>query len=643
MLAAAHGVSVEYESSGRTRVAAAPDSVVAVLGLLGVDATSRDAIRDGLAAVRAAGERALPPTLVMRAGRRGLPLPGPGVVTLEDGGTVAVESGLPADLPLGYHRVACAGQEAHLIVAPRRLPVVPPAWGWMLQLYALRSRGSWGMGDLRDLADFARWAGEESDAGLILVNPMHAVAPTHPVQASPYSPSSRRFANPLYLRVADTAAYRAADVALRARVDALRPDNGELIDYDAVWRAKRVALELLYPLAGPDPAGGDDDLAAFATYCALAEQHGPNWRLWPDELRHPHDPAVARARAELAQRVGFHAWLQRLCQEQLATANAAAGDMPVGIIHDLAVGVDPAGADGWQLGDALAEGVRIGAPPDAFNQLGQDWGLATWRPDRLAATGYAPYRDMLHRIFRHAGGLRVDHVAGLFRLWWIPPGAGARDGVYVRYDGDAMLGILALEAMRAGATVVGEDLGTVQPAVTRGLRGRNMLGSTVLWFTRDEDGFVPPKRWPRNTLASISTHDLPTVRGFLTGEHVRVRAELGQLTGPVEEERARAEEDRRLLLDMLRAAGLLGAGESFDEVVTAMHAALAASPSSFVAASLYDVLGETRQPNLPGTVDEYPNWRQPLPAALEEIVTDPAVRRTADILTAGRPRRPGLG
>jgi 4-alpha-glucanotransferase len=170
-----------------------------------------------------------------------------------------------------------------------------------------------------------------------------------------------------------------------------------------------------------------------------------------------------------------------------------------------------------------------------------------------------------------------------------------------------------------------------------------MLGSTVLWFTRDEDGFVPPKRWPRNTLASISTHDLPTVRGFLTGEHVRVRAELGQLSGPVSEEWARAEEDRRLLLDMLRAAGLLGAGESFDEVMTAMHAALAASPSSLIAASLYDVLGEIRQPNLPGTVDEYPNWRQPLPATLEEIVRDPAVRRTADMLAAGRPRRPGLG
>jgi 4-alpha-glucanotransferase len=641
-LAAAHGVATQYTDSTSRARPVAPETVVQVLGLLGVDATTPAAVGAALTAVRArrAADR-LPPTVVLRQGNRSA-LPTRATVTLENGGTVEVGDRLPPDLPLGWHRLACGDQDVHLIVVPSRLPAPPTTWGWMLQLYALHSPGSWGMGDLHDLADFARWADADSGAGLILLNPLHAVGPTHPVPASPYSPSSRHFANPLYVRVADTAAYRSADAALRARVDALAPAHSHLIDYDAVWTAKRGALELLFPLAGPPVSDRDDGLTAFATYCALAEVHGSNWRLWPDELQRSDSPAVAAARASLAGRVAFHAWLQRLCQEQLAAANAATGGMPVGIVHDLAVGVDPGGADGWLLHDVLAEGVRVGAPPDAFNQLGQDWGLAAWRPDRLAETGYAAYRDMLRRIFDHAGGLRVDHVAGLWRLWWIPPGAGAADGTYVRYDGDAMLGILALEAQRAGAVVVGEDLGTVEPVVTRGLHGRNMLGCTVVWFTRSGADFVPPQRWPRNAFASISTHDLPTAYGFLRGEHVEVRAGLGLLTVPVDQERERAMEDRRRLIAMLVEAGLLPAvgRPSDEEVVVALHAALAASPSRLVAASLYDVLGEPRQPNLPGTVDQYPNWRMRLPASLAEIEADPRVHRIATLLSAARPRRP---
>ncbi|MEU4554412.1 4-alpha-glucanotransferase [Micromonospora violae] len=493
---------------------------------------------------------------------------------------------------------------------------------------------------------------------------------------SPYSPASRRFVNPLYLRVSDTAAYRAVDPATRAVVDALRPDRGPLIDYDEVWAAKRHALELLHPYAQPVDPAADPALTSFATWCALAERHGNDWRAWPAELHHPDAPAVAEQRRQLADRVAFHAWLQHLCDEQLdaVTAAARSAGMPVGVVHDLAVGIDPGGADGWQLADVLAQGVRVGAPPDDFNQLGQDWGLAAWRPDRLAATGYAAYRDMLRRALRHAGGLRVDHVAGLWRLWWVPPGGGAAEGTYVRYDAEAMLGILALEAHRAGAVVVGEDLGTVQPAVTRGLRGRNMLGSTVLWFARDEAGdFVAPARWPRNALATISTHDLPTAPGFLTGEHVRVRDELKLLGTDVAQERARAAADRERLLTMLRAENLLPeptprpptvavasagaeqraaveparpdatAAPDDSEVVVAMHAALAASPTRLLGVSLYDVLGEVRQPNMPGTVDEYPNWRLPLPLSVAQIRADPRVGRIVDLLNAARPHaaRPG--
>ena len=261
------------------------------------------------------------------------------------------------------------------------------------------------------------------------------------------------------------------------------------------------------------------------------------------------------------ERVAFHVWLQQLLNAQLDAANdaARAAGMPVGVVHDLAVGIDPSGADGWLLQDVLAAGVHAGAPPDAFNQLGQDWGLAAWRPDRLIATGYAAYRDMLRRIFRHAGGLRVDHVAGLWRLWWVPPGMGAAEGTYVRYDPEAMLGILALEAHRAGAVVIGEDLGTVLPVVTETLERMNMLGSAVLWFTRDYDepdeGYLPAARYPRNALATISTHDLPTAAGFLVGEQVRVRAELGQLAGTVADEERIAAADRAQLLSLLTRRG----------------------------------------------------------------------------------------
>jgi 4-alpha-glucanotransferase len=314
--------------------------------------------------------------------------------------------------------------------------------------------------------------------------------------------------------------------------------------------------------------------------------------------------------------------------------------MAIGVVQDLAVGIDPGGADGWLLQDVLASGVRVGAPPDAFNQLGQDWGLATWRPDRLAAAGYQPYRDLVRAMLRHAGGLRVDHVAGLWRLWWVPPGGTAADGTYVRYDARAMVGILALEASRAGAVIVGEDLGTVLPEVTDGLAERNMLGCEVLWFARDaEGGFLPPGSWPVNALATVSTHDLPTAAGYLTGEHVRVRASLGQLTRPEAEERAEADAERDRLVALLRAEGLIGPEPTLEELILALHAFLAATPSRLVAASPYDAVGEVRQPNLPGTVEEYPNWRIPFPVPLEDLWDHPVVRQVVDILAARRPLR----
>jgi 4-alpha-glucanotransferase len=314
----------------------------------------------------------------------------------------------------------------------------------------------------------------------------------------------------------------------------------------------------------------------------------------------------------------------------------------VRVVHDLAVGCDPEGADGWALQDVLAMGVHAGAPPDAFSQQGQDWGLPPWRPDRLDATGYAAYRDLVRAQLRQADGLRIDHVPGLWRVWWVPPGGSPDRGTYVHYDSDVILAVLTLEAWNAGALVIGEDLGTVEPEVTEGLADRNMLGSSVLWFTRDRDApgdpLLPPDRWPERSVATISTHDLPTASGFLRGEHVRVRAELGLLDDPAAEQ-ARAELDRLELVELLREQGLVtGSEPGEDQLVVAMHALLARARSRLVLVSPYDVLGETRQPNLPGTVFQYPNWRIPLPVSLEEMRDDPRIRVVVDELRAYRPR-----
>jgi 4-alpha-glucanotransferase len=375
-----------------------------------------------------------------------------------------------------------------------------------------------------------------------------------------------------------------------------------------------------------------EGLRDFATFCALAQRHGPHWSRWPRELQHP-----ATASAD-PQEVAFHAWVQHRCNEQLAAARDAAHGMAIGVVHDLAVGVDPEGADAWALQDVLATGVTVGAPPDTFNQQGQNWGLPPWRPDRLAATGYAAYRDMLRAVLAHADGLRIDHVAGLWRLWWVPPGASPAQGTYVRYDAAAMLAALALEAHRAGAVVIGEDLGTVEPEVTETLATQRMLGCAVLWFARDEQTpgtpLLAPQRWPQQAAASISTHDLPTAVGFLRGEHVRARAALGLLNDEAAEW-AQAAAERAELISLLRAEGLLGT-ENEEEIVVAMHALLARTPCRLLLVSPYDVVGEIRQPNLPGTIDEYPNWRLPLPVTLEQLQRDPRVGRVVEALRLRR-------
>ncbi|MEV7041929.1 4-alpha-glucanotransferase [Amycolatopsis sp. NPDC051061] len=634
-LADRYGVATRYENADQVWVEVEDDVVVAVLGQFGVDAGSDDAIARALGARETPGK--LPPTIVLKQGAT-RPLGTNAEIFLEDGGRRVTAGDLPADLPLGWHRIVTADQDVVLAVVPGTLPDVPPAWGWMLQLYALHSAGSWGIGDYGDLATFAARSASELDAGVLLVNPVQAFSPAHPVERSPYSPASRRFANPVYLRVTATGTYAQADAATQEAVRSLAPDrDGELIDYDAVWTAKRAALELLWPHRVED-LPRDADLDDFALFCALAEQHGADWRDWPVELQDPATPEVAKAREELKERVGFHAWLQHLCRAQLETARKAAREagMTVGIVHDLPVGVHPGGADTWAVRDVFAADVRVGAPPDAFNQQGQDWNLPPWRPDKLAEAGYAPFRDVIRGVLRYADGIRVDHIAGLWRLWWIPPGEPAHRGTYVHYDAEAMVGVLALEAHRAGAVVVGEDLGTVEETVTETMHERGMLSSAVLWFERDWDApgkpFTRPDGWDPEAMASISTHDLPTVSGWLEGEHVRVRAELGLLDRGVEAEENAAAAERQALRELLAREGIPD-----DDMVVALHSLLARAASRLVLTSPADVAGQVRQPNLPGTVDQYPNWRIPLPVSVDGFFTAKGVRAAVAPLAAARP------
>lgn len=635
-LAAAHGVAMAYEGSDRELVSVDDEIVVAVLARLDVDASSAESIQRELQRVESDRvRRPLPATIAVTQGL-GRRIGAAGRLSLEDGTAIDVDNDLPADLPLGWHRLVTGDQEITVVVAPARMPEVPRTWGWMLQLYALRSAGSWGMGDYGDLAEMARRSAVEQGAGVLLVNPVQAFMPSRPLERSPYSPASRRFANPLYLRVTDTTEFAAADEETRDAIVALAPDrNTELIDYDAVWAAKLAALELLW--IGVTPPDVDEDLEAFATFAALAELHGADWREWPEELRDPAGAAVAEARTSLSNRIAFHAWLQLLCRQQLDAARAAAHDagMAVGIVHDLPVGVHPGGADAWAQQDAFAAGVRVGCPADAFNPLGQDWGLPPWRPDRLAESGYAPFRDVLRSVLRHGDGIRIDHVAGLWRLWWIPPGEPAHRGTYVHYDSEVMLAVLTLEAHRAGAIVVGEDLGTVEDVVTETMHERGLLSSAVLWFERDWDApgqpHIPPREWEPETMASISTHDLPTVTGWLQDERIRVQAELNLLDVPADEAYAQAKADREALFDLLRVEGI-PAGDP----VVALHAVIARAASRLVLSSPADAVGQLQQPNLPGTVDEYPNWRIPLPVDLDEFFADERVRAAVAPLRAAR-------
>ncbi|MFF7181523.1 4-alpha-glucanotransferase [Streptomyces sp. NPDC008121] len=717
-LAALHGVATEYAPSEGVTVRVPDATVVAVLGALEVDASTPEAVERSLeAALRADRERLLPATVVRwrapdpadgdaaaapgaEPGSGGPPRAGAGPAATSAGaeppradeaflglppGTrlrVTTEAGEEAEdpdwdlLPLGVHTLDALapdgrGGRSTLIVAPARVPRPERrSFGLLVQLYSLLSTRSWGMGDLGDLRELISWAGRTHGAGFVQVNPLHAAVPGAPTDPSPYRPSSRRFPDPVHLRIEDIPAYAHVAPEYRAELDSVLTDaaeqrekvlrKGALIDRDAVWEVKRRALELLRTVE-PGPGARADyldflaergrALEDHATYSALAERHGHHWRSWPAELRDPRS-AEAAVRAEtgpgagLLDRIDFHCWLAWLTDRQLAAAGAAAREagMAVGVVHDLAVGVHPEGSDAWAQQDAFAAGMSVGAPPDAFNALGQDWGLPPWRPDALATSGYAPYRGLLAELLRHAGALRIDHVMGLFRLWWVPEGRPPTEGTYVRYDAEAMLAVLALEAHRAGALVIGEDLGTVEPGVRERLSRRGVLGTSVLWFERDWTGTgrpLAPERWRADCVATATTHDLPSTAARLSGDHVALRHRLGLLTGDLERERNQDAADTREWLALLQRLGLLPEGPGDEEAeVRAVHRFLLRTPARMVGVWLPDAVGDRRPQNLPGTWDQYPNWRLPVagpdgqPLTLEDLAASPRLHRLLGVFGA---------
>jgi (1->4)-alpha-D-glucan 1-alpha-D-glucosylmutase len=682
------------------------ESLVALLREFDIDAGSDEAIRVAEQRAEAAqSAEVLPPVVPIRAGEAGWSVrvrpavPGQSVrwTLLDEGGglhdgafswdeLVAADfhPRMPVALPPGYHRLLVAepARQALVIAAPAQCFRAPGlqggarVWGPSIQLYGLRSECNWGIGDFGDLRTaIDQWAAR--GAGVIGLNPLHALFPHNPLHISPYSPSSRLMLNTLYLDVEAIADFRECEAARRLvaspafqqRLAALRAS--ETVDYAGVAAAKSEVLQLLHAsfvarhLQGRSARGGafrrfeqarGAALRQHATFEALqAHFHARDasvwgWPVWPEAYRSPDSPAVAAFAAEHADEIGFFAYLQWQADRQLAAAHerCATRGMAVGLYLDLAVSVDRAGSDAWSHAPLYAAGASVGAPPDEVNPNGQGWGLPPLRPDRLRASGHALFIETLRACMRHADALRIDHVMALMRLFWIPPGYTPSEGAYVLYPLAELIAIVALESERQRCVVIGEDLGTVDAAMREAMRACEMLSYRLLYFERTHDGgFTPGADYPRHALVAVSTHDLPTLAGWWSGHDLKVRQALGLYAtqAVAEQQRSAREHDRTRLLQALQGAGLLPAGAAAPakltpELCEAVHAYAAGSAAELMLVQLEDALRLEDQANLPGTVDEHPNWRRKLPLTLEAQAQahDEAVASLARRLAEIRPR-----
>ena len=606
---------------------------------------------------------------------------------------------LPDGLSLGYYHAkvwvqggeAIAEAQFRVIVAPDRCYVPETLqsggrlWGLALQLYGLRSERNWGIGDFKDLATVLEWGGKTLGCGLLGLNPLHALKNTKPYHISPYSPNSRLYLNELYLDIEQIAEcktspevqQRLADPAFRAQLEAAR--TTEFVDYEAVASAKRSVLDLCYraflrdnfdgaePELQPKTARGwffhsfvqqeGESLLQYALFQALEDERqfvqSPSvvWADWPEQYRTPTSSAVAEFKRRHMKRVRFFQYVQWLVAEQVSALRRLTNDagMPIGLYHDLALGSDRYGADGWRFQGVLALQADCGAPPDAFAPEGQNWGLAPIDPVRLRASGYEYLIELLRNNLRYGGAVRIDHVMALFRLFWIPRGMPASQGAYVHYPADDVLAILALESVRAKALVIGEDLGTVPDWVRDRLGAAGVLSYRVLYFERNGDGsFKSPGSYPAQALGVVTTHDLPTLSGYWEGYDIETREKLGLIADDHARRAMLADRqvDKARLLAALKAEGLLPAGLSDDpvhiplmtpELAVAIHVYLARTPAWLVLANVEDVIGERAQTNVPGTVDQHPNWYRKLSRSVEDLLQDPRFEALAARLRAARP------
>jgi 4-alpha-glucanotransferase len=601
----------------------------------------------------------LPPLITTRVGVR-TRLPSlslesnfAGELTLEDGNMlpITVRGGSSASVPPiklpGYHRLRFADREVTLAVAPARCLTLEDVgggarmWGVAAQIYGLRRDGDGGIGDAGSVRDLAQAAAAEG-ADAVALSPIHSLFASHPGQYGPYSPSSRLFLNPLH---ADPSLVFPAERVAACRIGGMEElERSALIDWPRAGTAKFAMLRRLFDDFSSSDLGsgsalavdferfvrtGGESLQAHALFEALHTERPGHWTDWPPDWRAPEDETA----------VCYHLFLQWLTARSFAAAQDAAREagMRIGLISDLAIGMDRAGSHAWSRRSDLLLDLSVGAPPDAFNPNGQDWGLTVFSPTALVACGFEPFLATVRAALRHAGAVRIDHAMGLMRLWLIPRGAPASQGAYLSFPLEDLLNLLALESHRHSAVVIAEDLGTVPPGFRNRLRRAGIAGMDVLWFERGRQSFKAPTRWRSDAVAMTTTHDLPTVAGWWTGEDIETRRALGLAADGEEEERTK---DRRRLW---RACVQSGAAESRppspDEPAKAVDAALsfvAQSPSPLMLTPLEDLLGLTAQPNLPGTIDEHPNWRRRLAPRARELFEAPEVLRRAKIVDGRR-------
>ncbi len=611
---------------------------------------------------------------------------------------VRIQIPAPSGLSLGYYNLTIRAEglvggfmgRMRVIVAPRHC-YVPPwleanqrLWGLGLQLYSLSSDRNWGCGDFTDLRRIVEWAGKELGAGVIGLNPLHALRNTAPYHISPYAPNSRLYLNELYIDLerlpefygSGDAQQRLLAPEFQVKLRTMRENRQ--VDYDAIGTAKRTMLELAYSSFLTESYKGEEPdlqpitararhfeqfiqsegapLELYATFqtleeeCRLTQPKPGTWHEWPQQFLTPGQPGREYAERH-RKRIHFFQYIQWVASEQLHEIRRTAEQlgMPIGLYQDLALGADRNGAEAWTYQSALAFGADSGCPPDAFAPEGQNWGLPPMNPHALRANGYELVVQLLRKNFRSGGAIRLDHVMAFFRLFWIPRGRPASEGTYVQYPFEDLLAILALESVRSKTLVIGEDLGTVPDWVREQLAKARVLSYRVFYFERAPDGAMKsPGDYPAQSLAVATTHDLPTLTGFWSGEDLHVRAKLSAFTDGAAHHRAWEERqrDKGGILSALKREGLLPNGMTEDlatapvmttDLCRAIHLYLARTPSCIVLANLEDALGELAQTNLPGTVDSHPNWVRKYAVPIDGILRDERLQQLGSVLRSTRP------